>query len=582
MIVEKKALFLSPTRELHFEGLRGEVTASSLDEVAPALAEVEAAVGEGLCAAGYLSYEAAPGLNRELETHCRDGAFPLVWFGLYERHHTAEPGQCPAAPCELGGWTPEIDRRDYEYAMARIRAYLEAGDTYQVNYTFGLTAAFQGDSEAWFRALCHAQQAPYCAYLDLGRFQIVSVSPELFFRLRGEVLETRPMKGTRPRGADPAEDTRLRDELAASAKDQAENVMIVDLLRNDMGRVSRTGSVEVTDLFRVEAYPTVWQMTSSIRSRTSAPISEIVRALFPCGSVTGAPKMRTMQIIREVEGRPRGAYCGAVGWWMPGRRAEFSVAIRTATVDAERGRARYCVGSGVTWYSTSEDEYDECLLKAAVLDVADGRFELIEALLFDGEYFLLERHLSRLAGSADYFGFAFDIAAIRAALVAAGAAMPSGPRKVRLIAGRTGAFHIEHAPAEPIERLRMAVAESPVDERDLFLRHKTTRRGVYEKAKAAHPDADDVLLWNSRGEITETCLGNVVAELDGRLVTPPVSCGLLPGTMRADLIEKGIISEFAFTREHLARASAVYMVNSVRKWVPLDLFSGTNSREKCG
>ena len=568
---DPQACFVSPRHEKRFIRCRGEVIANCADEVGPALAEVEAAVARGLFAAGYLAYEAAPGLSPELAVRKPDSPLPLVWFGLYEAVETVDRRWHAAEPYSLGPWTSALDNGAYQTAIERIQTYLGSGDSYQINFTFNLTAPFTGSPESWFQALCRTQQADYCAYLDLGRFKVLSASPELFFRLDGDLLETRPMKGTRRRSADPAEDARLRDELMASAKDRAENLMIVDLLRNDMGRISRTGSIEVTDLFTVEPYPTVWQMTSSIKSKTGVPVPEIMRALFPCGSVTGAPKVRSMQIIRELEPAPRGVYCGAVGYWMPGRKAQFNVAIRTVTVDADAGIARYAVGSGITWDSESGDEFDECLAKAAILDTADSGFELLETILFDGSYFLLDRHLARLAESAGFFGIDVAVHDVEDALNNAAASMPPGPQKVRLRVSRFGTLTVQHAPAKSSSRIRLALSESPVDRHNVFLHHKTTRREVYDRALAAHPNADDVLLWNSCGEITETCFGNVVADIDGKLVTPPVHCGLLPGTMRAELLDRGVIREMVIRREDIAGANALYLINSVRKWVPAEL-----------
>ena len=574
---EPQACFVSQSHERWFCGFRGHVFATAVGEVGPVLAEVEAAVGRGLFAAGYLAYEAAPGLSPELSVRQHDPSLPLAWFGLYETLETVDRRWHPAEPYAVRRWTPNMQKGAYQGAVQRIRAYLEAGDSYQVNFTFSLTAQFHGSPEAWFQALCRAQQAEYCAYLDLGRFQILSASPELFFRLDGDLLETRPMKGTRRRSPDPVEDARLRDELAASSKDRAENLMIVDLLRNDMGRISRTGSVEVTDLFRVEPYRTVWQMTSSVKSKTRATVTEIMRSLFPCGSVTGAPKVRAMQIIRELEQVPRGVYCGTVGYWLPGRKAQFNVAIRTATIDVATGFARYGVGSGITWDSDAGAEFEECLAKTAMLDVADGGVELVETLLFNGSYFLLHRHLARLAASADFFGFCIDIEQVQNALMNASASMPPGAQKVRLRVSRFGALSIEQTPAITSDCIRLAISETPIDEHDVFLHHKTTRRGVYNRAMAAHPGADDVLLWNRRGEITETCFGNIVADIAGKLVTPPVHCGLLPGTMRADLLERGLIGEMVIKREDISMANGLYMINSVRKWVPVKLLSALKS-----
>jgi len=567
-----QALFMTRFEEMRFLDFQYAVSATKTNEVAPALAEVEAAVGRGLHAAGFLTYEAAPGLNPELSTQSNTTDLPSLWFGLYETITEAQPRPLPGKPYRAGPWAAGMRRAEYRDAVEKIRSYLAAGDSYQVNFTFGLTGAFAGSAEDFYQALCRAQQADFSAYLDLGRFQILCQSPELFFSLEGQTLTTRPMKGTRTRSIDPRKDAVLKAELAENSKERAENLMIVDLLRNDMGRISRTGSVEVENLFQVEAYPTLWQMTSTIRSKTSAPVTDIFRALFPCGSVTGAPKRRTMEIIRDLEPHTRGVYCGAVGYWLPGRRARFQVGIRTVTIDSQKAVARYGVGSGITWDSAADAEYDECLLKGAVLDMAE-EFELTEALLFDGEYFLLDRHLLRLARSADFFRFSVDLNQVRDALKRAAVAMSAGPQKVRLLVSATGQCRVEHEPALPVKRLKLAVASAPVDETDIFLRHKTTRRNVYDTALAAHPEADDVLLWNTRGEITETCKGNLVADFGAgrRLVTPPLHCGLLPGVMRAELLDRGEITEAVVLKADLPRAQALYMINSVRTRVPIDL-----------
>ena len=364
------AVFVARDRETHFEGFRGEIVARKPGDVMDCLRRVEEAVADGLHAAGYLAYEAAAAFDSALSVYPPD-TLPLVWFGLYEsRRVVNKTTAIPGGMFRTGDWIPEIERPEYERAILRIKDLIGAGDTYQVNYTFGLTAEFAGDPYAWFQAMCRAQNGDHAAYIDLGPFQVVSASPELFFRLDGSVLETRPMKGTRPRGLTKASDARLRDELARSEKDRAENLMIVDLLRNDMGRISETGSVEVTDLFRVERYGTVWQMVTGIRSRIHHNVPDIFRALFPSGSVTGAPKVRAMQIIHELEQSARGVYCGTVGWWSAERQAQFNVGIRTAVVDQTASLARYCVGGGITWESSPEGEYEECLTKSAILSAA--------------------------------------------------------------------------------------------------------------------------------------------------------------------------------------------------------------------
>jgi para-aminobenzoate synthetase/4-amino-4-deoxychorismate lyase len=378
------------------------------------------------------------------------------------------------------------------------------------------------------------------------------------------------MKGTRPRGRWQEEDAALRERLLASAKDRAENVMIVDMVRNDLGRIARNGTVRVERLFEVERYPTVWQMTSTVTARTDASLAAIMEALFPCASITGAPKRRTMEIITRLEGGPRGAYTGAIGFIAPGRRAQFNVAIRTLVVDRASGNAEYGTGSGIVWDSAAEEEYRECLVKAEVLARRPQGFRLLETLLWEpgGGFFLLEEHLERLRRSADYFGFRVDPAAVREALEAFAVRFPGGARRVRLTVDREGESRLEaealaQAPRQP---LRMGIAPAPVDSSSVFLYHKTTRRKVYEEAREACPGCDDVLLWNERGEATESTIANLVVRLDGELVTPPLASGLLPGVMRGWLLARGVIRERPLRLADLARCRRIYLVNSVRRW----------------
>lgn len=380
------------------------------------------------------------------------------------------------------------------------------------------------------------------------------------------------MKGTAARGRWPAEDEESAARLAASEKERAENLMIVDLLRNDIGRVAEVGSVCVPELFRVERYPTLLQMTSSVAAtlRGGAALEDIFAALFPCGSVTGAPKVSTMRLIASLEDSPRGVYCGAVGFVAPGGDAAFNVAIRTAVIDAEAGEVVYGVGGGVTWDSTAAGEYAEASAKAALLaeDVRD--FELLETLRLEaGAYALLEEHLARLAESAAYFEFSPPAERARAALAEHAALHAGRARRVRLLVSAKGRVRVESEELkdEPAGVRPVALALAPVSRGDRFLCHKTTRRGLYEERRAAFPEAFDVLLWNGEGELTEFTNGNLVLEIDGVCWTPPRECGLLAGTFRASLLSRGLIAERVLRREDLARASRCWLVNSVRGWV---------------
>ena len=343
--------------------------------------------------------------------------FPLLWFGLYEGVEEVELpglGRRGADPSELD-WQASVGPAEFHRQMARIKALIRSGDTYQVNYTYRLRTQFAGDPWNFFLRLVAAQDPPYGAFVDTGEWVICSASPELFFRLDGTRIECRPMKGTAARGRTQAEDLAQAQALQASEKERAENVMIVDMVRHDLGRVAQTGSVKVARLFEVEKYPTIWQMTSTIEAQTEAGLGEIFRALFPAASVTGAPKVRTMQIIAELEPLPRRLYTGTIGFFAPGRRAQFNVAIRTLLANRRTGCAEYGVGSGITWDSDPEAEWQECRAKARILAPPVPAFSLLETMRWTPEegYFLLERHLERLQDSALYFGFRLDLAALR-------------------------------------------------------------------------------------------------------------------------------------------------------------------------
>ena len=544
------------------------ITASSLDEVRPALAAVERAAARGFYAAGFVAYEAAPAFDRALKVRPGVPGLPLVWFGVFERASEEEAGG--GGEFRVSEWAPSIGRDAYVRSVEAVREAIARGDTYQVNYTLRLRASFGGDDFAFYERLRAAQRTRFGAYVNAGRFRVLSASPELFFRRRGRRVETRPMKGTAPRGRFKEEDETAAARLAASEKNRAENLMIVDLLRNDLGRVAETGTVSVEELFRVERYPTVFQMTSSVACelREGVRLPDLFAALFPCGSVTGAPKVSTSRIIAALEDEPRGVYCGAVGFVAPGGDAAFNVAIRTVVVDSEAGGAVYGVGGGVTWDSTPGGEYEEALDKTRVLTERAGGFELLETLRLDETgYCLLEEHLARLEGSAEYFDFRVSVAGAREALRRhADEHGGGGARRVRLLVSADGGVGVESEPLgeTPPAPRRVALALTPVDSRDRFLFHKTTRRGVYDARRAERPGVFDVLLWNERGELTEFTNGNLVVELDGGRWTPPRESGLLAGTLRAELLRRGEVSERVLTRDDLSRAERVWFVNGVR------------------
>ncbi len=573
---------------LYFENPLEIVSISALDEVVPALRRIEQLVdANGWYAAGFLSYEAAPAFDPAFATHTPQDV-PLLWFGLYPSPRTSptllpteggfpkNDGDFPRSDGDfaLEAWTPSVTRPAYNAAIDRIKGHIARGETYQVNYTYRLQTRFTGNPWSLFTTMLSTQPVDYPAFVDTGRHVICCASPELFFTLDGEKVTCRPMKGTAQRGRTLAEDRAQAETLQASPKERAENVMIVDMLRNDLGRLARTGSVQVPALFQAERYRTLWQMTSTVTAQVSAPFTDLMAALFPCASITGAPKISTMGIIAALESVPRGVYTGAIGFLAPGRRAQFNVAIRSAVIDRQTGLAEYGVGSGVVWDSTAADEYAESLLKAQALTAPLTEFSLLETFRWTQPegWFLREEHLSRLRDSAEYFGIPFDRPMIEARLAALEKTF-DGSRRVRLLLNPAGTLKDEvfELPPKNDAPLRVRLAASAINDRDLFLFHKTTRRAVYEQARTARPDCDDVLLYNQHGELTEFTIGNLVVEMDGLLYTPPVTCGLLPGTLRARLLAQSIVAERILRREDLARCTKLFLVNSVRGWQPVEL-----------
>lgn len=535
------------------------------DQVLPCLKELER--GDGW-AVGFLCYEAASALRPRLATHPARASLPLLCFGRFAPPRIIK--RPSGGGYRLGTWTPSINHPDYLNTIARINAYLGTGDSYQVNFTFQLRAPFTGDPAGLFRDLVNAQGCAQGAYLDLGDVAICSASPELFFDYRDGLLTARPMKGTRARGLTLADDREQAASLRTSTKDLAENRMILDMMRHDIGSIAEIGSVRVTRPFHIEKYPTLWQMTSTVSGRTQAGLARIFQALFPCASITGAPKVRTMEIIRALEPEARGIYTGAIGVIEPGGQARFHVAIRTAVVERPRdhnqpGTVEYGVGGGILWDSDPASEYREALTKAAILTRKHVDFRLLETLLWDeAGIYLLRAHLRRLRDSARYFDFRCDIRHIQDALCGLD---PDGPRaRIRLLVDASGAFEMQILPLtcspEPVD---LALAPLPVDSRDVFLYHKTTNRAVYEQARASCPQATDVLLHNERGELTETCTANLVFLLDDRRVTPRLDSGLLAGTERARLLAGGEIAEARVTLADLPRIQALWLINSVQK-----------------
>jgi len=562
----------TPPQWLEFLDLDRVLVANRLEEVKPLLRDAVAAASQ-LHVAGFVTYEAAAAFDPALVTHGR-GVLPLAWFGVFRSVRSRR--HLPLAvdsPQPLMQWLPEVDLAAYRRAVADIHDAIEAGETYQANYTFMLRASFDQDSPSLFNRLIAAQSVAHAAYLDLGDDVICSASPELFFRLLGSSILCRPMKGTADRGLTPATDRRAALRLYDSAKNRAENLMIVDMVRNDLGRVARPGSVKVTSLFDLETYESVHQLTSTVEAKSDAPIDEIFAALFPCASITGAPKVRTMELLAGLEGGPRGIYTGAIGHIGPTRRAEFNVAIRTVHIDRRQRIASYGTGGGIVWDSSADEEYQECATKALILSLERPPFELLETLRWEpvSGFFLLDRHLDRLADSAEFFGFLFNHASVKNALLAALEPSVSAPQRVRLLLCRDGSVRVTHEDLAPASAVpwRLVVAENPIPKNDVFLYHKTTVRTIYDRAREASQGYDDTLLWNPSGHLTESTLANLVLRLENRLLTPPVEDGLLAGTFRAQLVASGQLSIASLDVDDLRRADEVWLINSVRRWIPV-------------
>ncbi|MGQ7295518.1 chorismate-binding protein [Quadrisphaera sp. KR29] len=600
----RSLLFAGPGR-----GPRRVVVARALEEVLPALQEVQEAVAAGSWAVGLVAYEAAPALDPALVTRAPGPGLPLVWFALCEAPAPTAPPALPASAAAgwaAGPWAADTTPEQHAAAVADVRRRIAEGQTYQVNLTLRLEAPFAGDAARLYADLVAAQRGAHSALLDLrpwGEDVVVAcASPESFFTVladgehrRGglggqdqEVAQrvvARPMKGTAPRGRSAAEDALALAHLAASAKERAENVMIVDLLRNDLHRVCHPSSVEVTELLAAQTYPTVHQVVSTVEGvlRPGTSAVDVLRALFPCGSVTGAPKASTMRAVAELERSPRGVYCGAVGWLAPPGepvRASFAVPIRTAVVSG--GRVAYGTGSGVTWGSTARAEHREVIAKAAVLGRREQAHGLLETLAHRPGSGLVdaERHLRRLASSAAFCGLPLDPDRARAALedavAGARAAGGHGPLRVRLELSADGGLSVTTAalPSSSPSPVRLALEDAPqVRSDDWWPRHKTTRRGWIEALRAEHgvgaPGGSDEVAWaNERGEVCEASTANLAVRLDGRWWTPPVECGLLPGVLRERLLESGQLELRVLHPQDLRRAQDLAVISSLRGWRP--------------
>ncbi len=552
------------------------VVANKAEDVDAALSLLEKYHKQGKFLAGYFSYELGYFFEKKLRGLLpkHHGGTPLLKFGVFDGYTNNALDQ--ASEGHVLNLKPQWSEDEYALQFEKIMTYIRAGDVYQINLTFPLRGSYSGSTRGLYHSLKQAQPVHYGGFVSLGGDDILTFSPELFFEKKGETICMRPMKGTAARGEDTATDIAQAQVLKNDGKNCAENLMIVDLLRNDLSRISKPGSVKVTDLFSIETYPSLHTMTSGIRAQVLLDIklSEILRAIFPCGSVTGAPKIRAMEIINELERESRGAYCGAIGFIDPNGDMRFNVAIRTMFLN-KNGTCVYHVGSGVVADSKAEDEYAECLLKASFLQrsvsVKQEDFGLIESFGWHEAcgFMYKNLHLKRLKFSASKFGFIHDERAIENTLLDAVQNL-SGPHKIRLELSRDGKVLVSHQALKLLPKdavVKVALSKTLRNSKNAYLGHKTTKRDFMEKELKQISDkteCEEVLFFNEKGALCEGCFTNVFVVKNGYMFTPPIACGLLPGVLRAVLIGGGQAHAKILYEKDLKTADEIYIGNSVR------------------
>ncbi len=553
------------------------ITADKEADLAAAFAALTDATENGYYAAGYFSYELGFLLEPKLRHRLPEKRkVPLLWFGIFKAREEVDAatianlshGRAYAGPLQY-----EWNEKNYTAQFLRAHEFIKAGDIYQTNLSQRARFSFAGDPVSLYQKLRATSQTSYCAYIDDGTRQILSLSPEKFFDISADgEITTRPMKGTAARHNNPQKDSEMRSALEACEKNRSENLMIVDLLRNDLGRIAETGSVRVENLFQVETYPTLHQMVSTVRAQLKkpSPVATVLRALFPCGSITGAPKIRAMEIIDDLEASPRGIYCGGIGFFAPDGSASFNVAIRTLTIENNRGELG--IGSAVIYDSTAHEEYQECLLKAKYYEAARQPLELIETLRYtpvDG-FTRLPLHLKRMANSANVFGITFNQDdALKTLHTAIDDTLE--PLRVRLALNEKGQFFCRVKKLGKTESCwRYAISPQTMHSSDIFLQHKTNWRDIYESELRRLSDeesCDEILFTNENGEITEGARSNIFIRMNGKFITPALSCGLLNGCLRQEMIKNGEVVEGVLLPENLIRAETVYFGNSLRGFI---------------
>ena len=523
---------------------------------------------DGYWICGYFDYSFGQFLDPILKSKDYKEDHVFAWLGVCKMPIVNENNIIATAEHKISELKNNISFKEYDSALSKIKEYLRSGDTYQVNYTFKRKFKFSGDVKSLYCDLKKAQPTDYMAFIDTGKKQILSFSPELFFKVKKDTITVRPMKGTIKRALTTEGDKSNKAKLLASEKDKAENLMIVDLLRNDIGKIC--DKVETKSLFDIEKYKTVYQMTSTVEGKLKDKLSlfDVFKAVYPCGSITGAPKVRTMEIIKGLEQEPRGVYTGAIGYFAPNGDICFNVAIRTIDISNQQGEIG--VGGGIIIDSNSKLEFDEAILKSEFINQQNQDFSLLETMLWTKEegYVLKEQHIKRLLDSAEYFDYVIDRDEIEKKLGSIVSEFNQDKKyRIRILLNRLRELSIKHVEVEnKINSNKIAISDKKVNSNNLFLYHKTTNREFYNKEwqGAKEKGLIDYIFLNQQDELTEGCISNLFIETDGQLYTPPIESGLLPGILRASLIESGKVEEKKLYLDDIKRADCIFMGNSVK------------------
>ncbi|MCF6768203.1 aminodeoxychorismate synthase component I [Thiotrichales bacterium 19S11-10] len=575
---------------LYFDQLVKEVVCTDKHEVFKTIDHLEKLQKQGFHVVGCINFEAGYLFDEALSSYFINSEFPLLAFKVFKRieqltkSDLIERLALDQDNSFIHNFSLIDDYETYKKQFDQVQYALKHGETYQINLTSKYSFQFSGDPLAFYFKLIEQQSAAYTAFLDFGRWQVLSISPELFFKKSGNQVTCKPMKGTIKRHPDKSIDQQNKSFLANDIKNKTENVIIVDLLRNDLSHISQTGTVDVPKLFEIESFETVYQMTSTVKSiiDQSIGLKDILMRLFPCGSITGAPKVSTIKHIRQIETEIRNLYTGSIGYLKPNGDMVFNVAIRTLVIDSEKSSGELGVGGAITTSSDVQEEWEELQLKANFVKQVEKPFDLIECILFEkGEYQYLDKHLSRLENSANTFNFNFDQFLILDHLMDGQTQLQDDASyKVKIQLQSNGQFDISYEQCQPFKKLiKLAISQEPIDSKNILFQHKTTAnltRGFYTQVVNDYKEkynCDDVVFVNEKGHITETSIFNLIVKLNDQLYTPKVSDGLLPGIKREVLLESGQIIEKSLTLDELAQADALYVINSIRGMVGIEVIS---------